>query len=817
MSKAQSFIDTVDQIATYGINKKIFHLYTDVNQPIEGNQIYLDGKRVVNFGSCSYLGLEFDERIKEASKKAIDNYGTQFSESRAYVSIGLYKELEELFEKMFTASVVVTPTTTLGHIATIPVLISTEDCIIMDHQVHNSVQIAVSIVKSQGVSVELIRHNRIDLLEERIIALKNKYKKIWYMADGIYSMYGDVSPVKEIYALMDKHPQLHFYVDDAHGMSIYGKNGTGSVLSQMPIHKKAIVATSMNKAFAVGGAVIIFPTKELAQKVRNCGAPLITSGPMQPAQLGAAIAAAKIHLTDEIYEMQADLQDNIRFANLMLKKYKLPVIAPSDAAVFFVGVSLPKLGYNMVRRMLNNGYYVNLGIFPAVPMKNTGIRFTITRLHTFTQIEEMIATIAREMPLAMQEEGITLNEIYKAFKLPMPEDAMLDNAVASVLTQSLSLKLHHYTSIQQINKQTWNTIFEGKGTFDWDGLIVLENSFCNNEKVEDNWAFDYVVIKDNNGTPIVATFLTSALWKDDMLSPMQVSIQVEKQRLIDPYHLTSKVICTGSLLTEGEHIYINKQSAHWKDAMYLLFDKIYQLQEENKCNSIVLRDFCIEDNELDTFLVDNGFFKFAMPDNTVVNNLSWTTKEEYYQTLSARSKQHFREDIKKHEDKFDVKIETDYTDENIQYWYSLYLNVKNHSLELNTFVLPLKVFKQMLLCNKWEVLTLTVKKQFDFNGIEKPVAVVFCYKTAEAYMPIIMGLHYGYHKEYKTYRQALYQLVVRGKALGCQKVNLGFAATIEKKKVNALPIPTFAYMQTKDSYNYQVLANLATNNKTNFN
>ena len=142
------------------------------------------------------------------------------------------------------------------------------------------------------------------------------------MADGIYSMYGDVSPVKEIYALMDKYAELHYYVDDAHGMSIYGKHGRGYVLNQMPIHRKAIVATSMNKAFATGGAVIVFPTREMAQKVRNCGATLITSGPMQPSQLGAAVAAAKIHLSNDIYEMQADLQDNIRYANLMLKKYK---------------------------------------------------------------------------------------------------------------------------------------------------------------------------------------------------------------------------------------------------------------------------------------------------------------------------------------------------------------------------------------------------------------------------------------------------------------------------------------------------------------
>jgi 7-keto-8-aminopelargonate synthetase-like enzyme len=811
MSKTQSAIDAIQQIVSYGKQKKIVHLYTDLKRKIKNNSIYLEGKKVINFGSCSYLGLEFDNRLKEASKQAIDDFGTQFSESRAYVSISLYKELEELFEKIFDSPVVITQTTTLGHIAAIPVLVGSEDCIIMDHQVHNSVQIAVNLVKSQGVTVELLRHNRIDLLEERVKFLRSKYKKIWYMADGIYSMYGDVSPVKEVYALMDKYPELHYYVDDAHGMSIYGKHGRGYVLNEMPIHKKAIVATSLVKAFPTGGAVLIFPTKEQAHLVRSCGSTLITSGPMQPSQLGAAIAAAKIHLTDEIYEMQNDLQDNIRFANLMLKKYNLPVVAPSDAAVFFIGVSLPKLGHNMVHRMMNKGYYVNLGIFPAVPMKNTGIRFTITKLHTYSQIEKMISSIAHELPIAMEEEGLTLKDIYKAFKMQMPDDVKLDTDVSTVINQSLSLKMHHYNTISKVDKLEWDNIFAGKGTFDWDGLQLLEKSFSENELKENNWNFDYVIIKDNNEKPVVATFLTTALWKDDMQSPALISAKVEQQRLTDPYHLTSTVMSTGSLLTEGEHVFIDRSSPYWKEAMKLLFEKMYVLQEDNKASNIVLRDFSNNDVELDTFLVDNGFFKIAMPENNIVSKMNWETKEDFYNGLSQRSRQHFREDIKKHEDKFDVKIETNYSKENLDYWYGLYENVKNNSLDLNTFTLPKKAFEQMLTSNKWEVISLSVKKQFDFIGIEKPIAVVFCHKTRDTYMPVIMGLDYRYQREYKIYRQMLFQLVLRGKVLGCKQVNLGFSATTEKKKVSALPVPTFGYMQVKDSYNFQVLANMEMN------
>src|SRR5256885_9777559 len=180
---------------------------------------------------------------------------------------------------------------------------------------------------------------------------------------------------------------------------------------------------------------MVLHDKENGKKIRTCCGPLITSGPMQPSGLGAAVASAKIHLSDDLPFMQDELMDKIRFTKLMLKKYGLPVISQSDASIFFIGVSLPKLGYNLVKRMLNEGYYLNLGIFPAVPMKNTGIRFTITRLHTFRQIEEMISVLAEEFPIALKEEDMTLEQIYKAFRLPLPEDAAIERSIVSALNQ----------------------------------------------------------------------------------------------------------------------------------------------------------------------------------------------------------------------------------------------------------------------------------------------------------------------------------------------------------------------------------------------
>lgn len=808
MSRYHSFYDTVDQIINYGIEKGILHLSTD-DEAFNGTHLILNEKPIINFGSCSYLGLEFDPRLKQGGKDAIDKYGTQFAESRAYVSLGLYNKLQQMLEKIFEAPCVITPTTTLGHIANIPVLVSDDDAVIMDQQVHNSVQTAVQLVKARGVHVELVRHNRMDLLEERIKELRAKHKKIWYMADGIYSMFGDSTPVKAIYGLLDKYPEFHFYVDDAHGMSIHGKNGRGFVLRNHLMHFKMVMATSLNKAFASGGGVLVYGDKELARKVSNVGGPLLSSGPMQPSALGTAIAAAKIHLSDEISSLQTQLKDNLLFARLMLEKFKLPVISEAGAAIFFVGVGLPKLGHNLVRRMLDAGYYVNLGVFPTVPMRQTGIRFTITRLHTFQEIENMISTLAAAFPIAMEEEHITLEEIYKAFKAPVPESSALIKSVASVLTQALDLQLFHYTSIQDIYKKEWNQLFEGKGTFDWEGLNLLELTFAENNLPQDNWSFDYVVVRNRQGEVIAATFLTTALWKEDMLSQREVSAVIEQRRATDPWYLTSKVICSGSLLTEGEHLFLDKNSPLWKDALQILIEKIYFLQEYHQANHIVLRDFKMMDTAFDNLMIDNGFFKVRMPDTHIISNMPWENAAAYYNGLSINSKNHLRKKVLRHSDQFKVEIISisDWAEE-IDHWYNLYLNVKNKSLELNTFALPKKLFYQLAKNEHWEMLQLTIRDgSVDTTG--KPCCVVFSYRTKDTYIPMIIGLDYKYNQQYAVYRQALYQIVLRAKQLHAATLLLGFSASTEKQKLGAKAIPTFAYMHSKDSFNAAEIETIA--------
>jgi 7-keto-8-aminopelargonate synthetase-like enzyme len=415
-TRHEQILDTIDEVTNISASLGIAQLKVE-SEEINGRTITIKGREVVNFGSCSYLGLEKNPEIIEGVVDAVRKYGSQFSSSRAYASVTLYTEAEALLEEMFERPILLAPTVTLGHLSNIPVLVGDRDAVILDLQVHACVQTAAQLVKARGVHVELIRHNRVDILEERINELKDKYEKIWYMADGVYSMYGDFLPINALYRLLDSYPQFNLYVDDAHGTGWIGNNGVGYVLSQKPFHERLFLVAGLAKSFAACGGVLVFPNERAKNKVRNCGGTFIFSGPIQPPMLGAIIASAKLHLSKNIKQYQNELQKRVDYFVETCKSFNLPLIGESNSPIFFIGVGKPGVGYNMVTRIMNKGFYINLSVFPSVPYKNTGLRIPLTVNHTFEDIYDLLTIIAEQLPFALKDNDSSIEEINKAFKI----------------------------------------------------------------------------------------------------------------------------------------------------------------------------------------------------------------------------------------------------------------------------------------------------------------------------------------------------------------------------------------------------------------
>ncbi|HEY9766746.1 MAG TPA: aminotransferase class I/II-fold pyridoxal phosphate-dependent enzyme, partial [Chroococcales cyanobacterium] len=635
MRRASDFLDVVDATFTQaGKSRALFNTFED--EVIDGRFVRLYGKKLVNFGSCGYIGLEVDPRVKQGIIDATRRYGGQFPSSRAYIQAPLYAEIEELLERIFGAPTLLTASTSLGHLTAIPVFIREDDAVILDQQVHHTVQTATDHVRIQGTHVEMIRHNRMDLLEERILALRGKHKNIWYLADGVYSMFGDLAPLDALEDLLNRYPQFHLYIDDAHGVSCFGKHGRGYVLDRLPIRERMIVAISLCKGFGGSGGGLVFPDAEMKRRARVCGGPMTFSGPIQPPMLGAILASAKIHLTDEIDERQRDLREKMELCNRLLREYHLPVVDPSIAPIRYIGMGLPRIAFNMINRLMDEGFYANTGLFPAVPMKRGGIRFTLTHYQTEGDIENFVRALAKHFPAVLKEEESSLDEIKMSFRRALPQAFLELAPVEKKKDDSSGLILQQTTTIQALEKEEWDRLLGDEGIFTWEGLRFLEDTFRENPEPENNWKFHYYIVRDLQGKPILATFFTDALWKDDMISPENTSFLVEKKRREDPGFLTSRALSMGSLLSEGNHLYLDRE-ADWKLGLKMLLKAIEADREECAASILNLRDFPADDPEMDEFLLDQGFVKFSMPESFILD-IDWQDEEGYYQKLSKYSR-----------------------------------------------------------------------------------------------------------------------------------------------------------------------------------
>jgi 7-keto-8-aminopelargonate synthetase-like enzyme len=431
MSKVADRLNTIDTMVTEAVQKGLLHL-TAENETLNGRIIHLEGRPLINFGLCSYLGLEMDPRLKQGAIDAILRYGTQFSSSRAYLSAPPYRELEDLLQCIAAAPVMVAPTTTLGHLAAIPTLIQEGDAVILDQQVHNSVQMAVELVRSYVAHVEVVRHSDMQALDKRLADLTPHYNRVWYLADGVYSMFGDLVPMEELKELHRRYPTLHLYLDDSHGVSWAGARGCGHVLSHLPERDRTVVALSMAKGFSVGGAMLVFPDTESLRRVRTCGGPMIFSGPLQPPLLGAAIAAARIHLSDEFPAMQQNLLERIRLCNRLMLDKGLPLISHSLTPIRFVGAGRLRVVYNLMRRMMDEGFFPNFASFPATPVNQTGLRITLTLHQTEGDIRSLVDALAHHLPLALEEEGSGRDEIRKFFRHSLANPRIQERALVAL-------------------------------------------------------------------------------------------------------------------------------------------------------------------------------------------------------------------------------------------------------------------------------------------------------------------------------------------------------------------------------------------------
>jgi 7-keto-8-aminopelargonate synthetase-like enzyme len=376
-----------------GLDNKLIHLDA-TKRSMVSRSFEVDGKTYADFVTCSYFDLDRNPVVIDAVNAAALQHGTSVIVSRTYLSSPGFHPLETSLAAIFDAFPVVTPSTTLGHFSFMNVMVEPGHTILLDQQVHNSVQLAAA-TRQRDVQIKIIPHNNLRKLESYIQELQATSQPVWYMADGIYSMFGDAAPVRQLLALMEKYEHFYCYIDDAHGMGILGRHGRGYVMShftEMP--EKLFVALSLSKCFGAGcGGVLVAANRTYQQLIRTLGSTMIFSSPMPPPMLGAAIKSADIFLSSELPKLQRALANNIGLFRSYLDEANFCTPSSLFSPVQYVLIGSQSDAVEIAKLVMGDGFLVNICAYPAVPKNKCGIRITIGTDTTEHQISGLVHSL----------------------------------------------------------------------------------------------------------------------------------------------------------------------------------------------------------------------------------------------------------------------------------------------------------------------------------------------------------------------------------------------------------------------------------------
>lgn len=811
------YLATVAQIHEEGRRRGVLFRVAE-DDTLRGRTVRLDGRDLVSFSSCSYLGLEFDPRLAQGVMDAVQRYGTQFSSSRGYVSAPLYGELEEHLDALFGGYALVAPSTSLGHQMVLPVLATERDAIVVDNQAHRSLQMAATLARAGGATVETIRHRALDeQAVETVLRLARRHRTVYFACDGVYSMYGDLAPFGLLRQVLDAAPNVRLYVDDAHGMSWAGRHGRGLFLSRMPQDERIVLGTSLVKAFSAGGGVFVFHTREEREHVRMRGGPYVFSGPLQPPMMGAALASARIHLSDEIETHQARYRDRAALTNALLAEHGLPLLSRNEGPIFFLPIGRAEAAMQVSERLMDEGHYVTISTYPSVPTRRAGIRLTITALHTPAEIRAVVESLARHVPRALEEHGVSGEELHALFHNALPlesregarlatvrgaaSDASVSPEAPAPRTHDFRLEVHE--TAEALDGAEWATLMAGRGAASRDALRAAEALFDGSRaEPEHRWTFRYFLVRDPAGRVVAATWATRALMKDDMLSQERVSREVERlRREEDPYLLSSEVLMMGSFLSEGDHLYLDGER-DWRGALRVLVDGLLAQARAWGVSSVVLRDLPGDDGEMDAWMGAADFLKVPQMDSMRLAGAG-VDEDRLLAAASKRTRRFLRELVDQ-SPPYRMAVHRGggpgLSPAECAHLHALYLNVAARNLRINVFTLPADLVAAFLASPAWEVVTLHLDAAAGGPEDGRAVAWYAAHQSGGHYAVFLCGVDYAFvhDREYGAYRQLLLAMTRRAREAGAHTLHWGMDAETEKARFGATAHSTCAYVLVRD-------------------
>ena len=371
------------------------------HEGVNANIVSYAGREYVNFSSYNYLGLSGHPQVSEASKAAIDRYGTSVSASRIVAGeIPLHGELERsLADFIGTEEAIVFISGYGTNVAAISHLFGRRDLVVHDSLAHNSI---ITGCRLSGAKRMSFPHNDWDALDKILSKHRGEYQRVLIAIESVYSMDGDISDLSRAIELKKKHDTL-LMVDEAHSLGILGEHGRGiGEMYDVNTRDVDIWMGTLSKSLASCGGYIA-GDHELCDYLRYLASGFIFSVGLAPADTAAGLAALEV-LKREPERVARLKQRSELFLRLAREKnFDTGLCMGTPVVPLIIGNSIKAV--MLSERLFERGYAVQPVIYPAVSEDEGRLRFFITALHTEEQISNTIDAVAEELEKLEKEMG----------------------------------------------------------------------------------------------------------------------------------------------------------------------------------------------------------------------------------------------------------------------------------------------------------------------------------------------------------------------------------------------------------------------------
>ncbi|QNM81998.1 aminotransferase class I/II-fold pyridoxal phosphate-dependent enzyme [Sphingomonas sabuli] len=348
-----------------------------------------NGKRTILLGTYNYMGMTFDPDVVAAGKQALDEFGSGTTGSR--VLNGTYqghKECEAALRDFYAMDhAMVFSTGYQANLGIISTLAGKGDYIILDIDSHASIYDGCALGNAEVVP---FRHNDVEALEKRLKRVPEGAGKL-VVLEGVYSMLGDVAPLKEMVAVSKANGAM-VLVDEAHSMGFIGEHGRGVAEAQGVIDDVDFIVGTFSKSVGTVGGFCVsnHPKFEILRLVCR---PYVFTASLPPSVV--ATAATSIRKLMHGDAKRAHLWENSKRLHAGLKQlgFELGTDTPQSA---IIAVIMPHLatGAAMWEALLKEGLYVNLARPPATPAGKTLLRCSLCAEHSDEQVGEILGMFA---------------------------------------------------------------------------------------------------------------------------------------------------------------------------------------------------------------------------------------------------------------------------------------------------------------------------------------------------------------------------------------------------------------------------------------